>query len=168
MLYTVRVIWVYVTFIAFLHLVFLGTEKAVNAFFVLVAQSCLTLWDPMDCSLPGFPVHGILQARILEWVAISFSRASSPTQGLNLGLLHCWQILYYLSHQGSNVTVKNPAFRSQVRMCSFVFAAKSCDLQLPQPSTGVLLVTPVQFRKSKTVSQKSCPEMSVEADTACF
>ena len=42
-----------------------------------VAQSCWTLWDPMDCSLPGSSVHGILQARILEWVAISFSRRSS-------------------------------------------------------------------------------------------
>ena len=42
-----------------------------------VVQSCPTLWDPMDCSLPGFSVHGILQARILEWVAVSFSRGSS-------------------------------------------------------------------------------------------
>ena len=41
------------------------------------AQSCLTLCDPMDCSPPGSSVHGILQARILEWVAISFSRGSS-------------------------------------------------------------------------------------------
>ena len=42
-----------------------------------VTQSCLTLCDPMDCSLPGSSVHGILQATILEWVAISFSRGSS-------------------------------------------------------------------------------------------
>ena len=42
-----------------------------------VAQSCLTLCDPMDCSLPGPSIHGILQARILQWVAISFSRGSS-------------------------------------------------------------------------------------------
>ena len=42
-----------------------------------VTQSCPTLCDPMDCSLPGSSVHGILQARVLEWVAISFSRASS-------------------------------------------------------------------------------------------
>ena len=41
------------------------------------AQSCPTLLDPMDCSPPGSSVHGILQARILEWVAISFSRGSS-------------------------------------------------------------------------------------------
>ena len=38
-------------------------------------QSCLTLCNPMDCSLPGSPVPGILQARTLEWVAISFSNA---------------------------------------------------------------------------------------------
>ena len=42
-----------------------------------VALLCLTLCDPMDCSLPGSSVHGIFQARILEWVAISFSRRSS-------------------------------------------------------------------------------------------
>ena len=45
---------------------------------VLVAQSGLTLCNPMDCGLPGSSVHGILQARIQEWAAISFSRGSSP------------------------------------------------------------------------------------------
>ena len=47
---------------------------------VLVAQLCLTLCDPMDCSPPGFSVHRILQARILEWVAISFSRGPSQRE----------------------------------------------------------------------------------------
>ena len=42
-----------------------------------IAQSCLTLCDPMDCSLPGSSIHGIFQARVLEWGAISFSRGSS-------------------------------------------------------------------------------------------
>ena len=42
-----------------------------------VAQSCPTLCDPMDCSLPRSSVHGIFQARVMEWVAISFSRGSS-------------------------------------------------------------------------------------------
>ena len=41
------------------------------------AQLCLTLWDPMDCRLPGFSVHGISQVRILEWTAISYFRGSS-------------------------------------------------------------------------------------------
>ena len=42
-----------------------------------VTQSCLTLCDPMDCSLPGSSVHGIFQAIVLKWIAISFSRGSS-------------------------------------------------------------------------------------------
>ena len=60
---------------------------------VTVAQSCPTLCDPIDCSLTGSSVHGILEARVLEWVAISFS-----TWGLNPGLLHCKQTLYQLSY----------------------------------------------------------------------
>ena len=43
-----------------------------------VTQSCLTLHDPMDCSLPGSSVHGIFQARVLEWGAIAFSAKSCP------------------------------------------------------------------------------------------
>ena len=65
---------------------------------VKVAQSCLTLCDPTD-----YTVHGILQARILEWVAVPFSRGISPTQGSNRGLQHCRQILYQLSHRGSPI-----------------------------------------------------------------
>ena len=55
-------------------------------------QSCLTLCDPMGCSLPGSSVHGILQARILEWAAMPSFKGSS--QGLNLDLWHPlhWQL----------------------------------------------------------------------------
>ena len=53
----------------------------------------------MDCSLPGSSVHAIFQARILEWVAIPFLQGIFLTQGSNPGLLHCRQILYFLSHQ---------------------------------------------------------------------
>ena len=70
---------------------------------VLVTQSCPTLCDPMDCSPPGSSVRGILQARILEWVAI-FSRGSSDP-GMEPGLLHCRWILSLLSPQGSIHTV---------------------------------------------------------------
>ena len=49
-----------------------------------VAQSCPTLCDPMDCSLPGSSFLGIFQARILEWVAISFSR-DLPNPGIEPG-----------------------------------------------------------------------------------
>ena len=46
-----------------------------------VAQSCLTLCNPMDYSLPGSSVHGIFQARVLKWAAISCSRGSSQSRG---------------------------------------------------------------------------------------
>ena len=52
-------------------------------------QSCPTLCDPMDCSLPGFSIHGILQARTLEWVAISFSNAWKWKVKVKL-LSHVW------------------------------------------------------------------------------
>ena len=71
---------------------------------VLVNQLCPTLCNPMDCSSPVSSVHGILQARILEWIAVPCSRRSSiPTQGLNSCFPHCRQILYHLTHQGSPV-----------------------------------------------------------------
>ena len=48
---------------------------------VLVAQSCLTLCNPIDCGPPGFSIHGILQARILEWIAIP-SPGDHPNPGI--------------------------------------------------------------------------------------
>ena len=71
---------------------------------VLVTWSCLILGDPMDCNPPGSSVYGVLQARILEWAAIPFSRRPS-TQGLKLGFLHCRRILCQLSHQGNSRTM---------------------------------------------------------------
>ena len=53
-----------------------GSTHCLGESKVLVAQSCLTLCGPMDCDPQGSSVHGILQARILEWVAIPFSRGS--------------------------------------------------------------------------------------------
>ena len=67
---------------------------------VKVAQSCPTVCNPMNCSLPGSSVHGILQARILE-CSSSLLLGIFPTQGLNPGFLHCRWILNHLSHQGS-------------------------------------------------------------------
>ena len=63
---------------------------------VKVTQSCPTLCDPMD-----YTIHGILQARILKWVAVPLLQGIFPTQRLNPGLPHCRWILYQLSHQGS-------------------------------------------------------------------
>ena len=77
---------------------------------VLIAQKCLTLSDPVDCSPPGSSVHGILQARILEWAAYPLLHGIVPNQGLNSGLLHRRWILYSLSHQGSPYPYREPEF----------------------------------------------------------
>ena len=61
----------------------------------LVAKSCTTLWAPMDCNRPGSSVHGISQARIMEYIAISFSRESSqPRDGTCVSCICRW-ILYH-------------------------------------------------------------------------
>ena len=66
-----------------------------------VAQLCPTLCNPMDYSLSGSSVHGIFQARVLEWIAIFLLQGIFPTQESNPGLPHCRQTLCRLSHQGS-------------------------------------------------------------------
>ena len=79
----------------------------------LVAQSCLTPCNPMDCGPPGSSVHGISQARILEWMAISFSRGSSrPRDGTHV----FWQDYLPLSHQGSYV-IRNGRERYKFKIC---------------------------------------------------
>ena len=79
----------------------------------LVPKSSPTLCDSMDCSPPGSTVHGIFQATILEWVAISFSRGVFPTQGSNLRLLHWQEDSLLLDHQGSSQsTVISPLLKS--------------------------------------------------------
>ena len=78
---------------------------------VKLAQSCLTLCDPMD-----YTAHRILQARILEWVSRSLLQGIFPTQGSNPGVLHCRWILYQLSHQGSYQGAHpNLLFKDQLR-----------------------------------------------------
>ena len=110
------------------HLLWFYPSVSISVF--LVIQLCLTLCDPMDCSLPGSSLHGIFQGRILEWVAMPSSRESSQPRNrtqvsilfffnlilfFNFKILYCFchiskliihrytqvSILYCLSHQGS-------------------------------------------------------------------
>ena len=67
----------------------------------LVAQLCLTLHDPIDCSLTGSSVHGDSPCNNTGVGCHAFLQGIFPTQGSNPGLLHCRWILYQLSHQGS-------------------------------------------------------------------
>ena len=84
---------------------------------LLVAQSCPTLCDWWTISLPGSSVHGILQATILEWVAYFLLQGIFLTQGSNLGLSHCRQILYCLSHQGSPIVYVYVCVCAHARVC---------------------------------------------------
>ena len=73
----------------------LGDNEGQWSLCVKSLQSCHTLWDPMDGSLPGSSVNGILQARVLEWVTISSSRGSSwPSD---------WTLVSYVSCIGRQV-----------------------------------------------------------------
>ena len=85
---------------------------------VSVTQLCLTLCDPMDCSPPGSSVHG----KNTGVGCHSLLQGIFLTQELNLGLLHCWWILYHLSHQESP---------TRVGVCSTIFLRLPIILPLP-------------------------------------
>ena len=79
-----------------------------------VAQLCPTLFDPMDCSQPGSSVHGFFQARVLEWVAISFFRGSSyPVIEPGSPALEADRCFTILSHQGNCLNSGQPG-KSQI------------------------------------------------------
>ena len=77
-----------------LGFIFLNHQKVSE-----VAQLCLTLSDPTNCSLPDSTVHGIFQASAMEWVAIYFSRGSSQPRDRTQVYMHWGQTLYHLSHK---------------------------------------------------------------------
>ena len=68
---------------------------------VSVIHSCSAICDSMDCSLAGSSVHGILQGRILEWVAVSFPKGSSWSRDRTWASCIAGRFFYHLSHQGS-------------------------------------------------------------------
>ena len=72
-----------------------------------VTQSCpTTLCDPIDCSLPGFSIHWIFQARVLEWVAISFSRGSSrPSDGTQVSSIACGFLTSWATRKALEIQV---------------------------------------------------------------
>ena len=84
----------------------------------LVAQSCPTLCDPMDGSPPGSSVHGILQARILEWVATSFSKGSSQLRDQTH--VSCVYLLHWQADSLPLHHLENPRLHSVQFSCSVV------------------------------------------------
>ena len=112
--------------------------------------------DPMDCSLPGSSVHEIVQVRIPEWVAISFSRGSSQPRNRTLCFLHCRQILYPLSHQGMRV-------KEESEKASLKLSVKKTKIMASGPITSwqiegekVETVTDFLFLGSKITVDGDC------------
>ena len=83
-----------------------------------VAQFYLTLCSPMDCSLPCSSVHGILQARVLEWGASSFSRGSSQPRDLTWVSHIVGKCFSHLSHQGSQTSLTDRLWLKQITLYS--------------------------------------------------
>ena len=93
-----------------------------------VPQSCPTLWDPMDCSPPGSSVHGASPGKNTRLGCHALLQGIFPTQGSNSGFLHCRQILYHLSHQGSpkvNVITSNLRYCRETASLKFYIQQKS-------------------------------------------
>ena len=88
-----------------------------------VAQLCPTLHDPMDCSLPGTSVHGIFQARVLEWVAIAFSLQPLKVKVKSLSCVRLFAIPWTVAYQAPP---------------SMGFSRQECWSGLPFPSPGDL------------------------------
>ena len=89
----------------------------------------------MGCSLSSSSVHGILQARILEWITTPFSNGIFPTQGLNPGLLHCRQILYLLSYHGSpELSAKTPTSQPYFHQREFYWPSQKTQPNLNHSS----------------------------------
>ena len=117
-----------------------------------VTLSCPTLFNSMDCSLPASSVHGILQARILEWVAISFSRGSSQPRDQTRSLA-CRQMLYCLSHQGNQ---KNSSLKKWSNLSSHINPLYSKGLTLPKE-----MFVPLPLASEKTTKKAKCQRIIV-------
>ena len=110
--------------------------------YVLVAHSCLTLCDPMDCSPPGSSVHGIFPGKDTGVDCHSLLQKIFPNQGLNPGLLHCRQILYCLKVKVKSLShvwlFSTPWTVTYQAPQSMGFSRQEYGSELPFPSPGDL------------------------------
>ena len=125
-------------------------------------QSCLTLWNPMDCSLTGSSVHGILQARILEWVAMPSSRGSSqPRDKTRVSYIsHIAGRVFTLSHQGSPLSIS--ATRSPGNM-----GVRAGQWGNGTPPTFLFRFHKHFFDPENCVKRKECIQCGIPPFTVC-
>ena len=141
-----------------------------------VAQSCLTLCDPRDCSLPGSSVHGIFQARVLEWVAISFSRGSSQPRDWALAshiagkcFIHKAQAFFFffplfpcrsVTVSCLTVTPWTAALQASLSFLEFAQTRVHWVSDTIQPSRSLLLPSPPAFNLSQHQGLSQCVSSS--------
>ena len=109
-------------------------DVGLSTYCLLVTQSCQTLCNPMDCSLPGPYVRGVLQARILEWAAISFSRRSSQTRDQSQVSCISGRILHHWAPREALIFVWQPS-----SACSLVLT------EVKTPQSSLLLLNSSHF-----------------------
>ena len=122
-----------------------------------VTRSCPTLGNPMNCR-----VHGILQARIPEWIAFPFSRGSSQPKESNQGLLHCRQILYQLSYSQLHEVLPNVLKQLYSNKMAPIVLFPSSQLPAAAPSSN-LTATP-----SLIADRTNLPRFSPPHAHSCF
>ena len=127
------------------------TEKSISASFVvftscccLAAALCPTVCSPVDCSPPGSSVHGIFQARILEWVAIPFSRGSFPLRDQT-----CVSCISKQNHQGS-LPVTDKKYNLKITCSSLCSGSVSC------------------FNSAWTEQTQGCPSLQPPTTSGAF
>ena len=134
-------------------------------------QSCPTLWDPLDSSLPGSCVHGILQARILKWVAMPYSRGSSQprdlTQSLPSPILAGRFFTTSTTWQAQTNAIPSPkstandfSFQQHIRVLELKSSKISLESVRPLWAAYTLLCTPVFWKGGSAV--KNLPANKVK------
>ena len=110
-----------------------------------VTQSCLTLSDPMDCSLPGFSVHGIFQARVLEWGAIAFSSIMSQQRGKVTGFCRNTSDRLLFSHHvvSDSATPWTAASQDSLPFTISQSVLKLMSIESVMPSNYLILCCPL-------------------------
>ena len=109
---------------------------------VLVAQSCLTLRDPVDFSPPGSSVHEILQAGILEWVAISFSRGSSwPRDQTHLSCIACRSFTVWATREALQTVRYTKQFTPEWTAWPYLKDCIFTSIQAPSLVSGYSFLT---------------------------
>ena len=132
---------------------------------MLVAQSCLTFCDPMDCSPSGFSVHGLLQARILEWVVIPFSTGSSQPRDqtwvscIARGSFTIWSTKEAPIKWDSNKDMEHQGWGKLPQLVIFLWVQK------PQEGDGLYLT--VWSLKKHDYSNKGLPRGFSGIESTC-